>query len=130
MFEQLLPRSEVRGSRTEETAQDWCSASRRWKNSASRVVQVADDSQSNHVEPNRQEQHRRRLELRGTQWLAHGHVSRLTGQSIVASIETGQLEHGHETVLELVGQLLLQGRRANLASGAAGLFVLTGERLR
>ena len=90
----------VRGSRTEETAQDWC----RWKNSASGVVQVADGSQSNHVEPNRQEQHRRRLELRGTQWLAHGYVSRLTGQSIVASIETGQLEHGHETVLELVGQ--------------------------
>ena len=49
--------------------------------------------------------------------------SQLSRQSIVASIETGQLEHDNATVEELVGQLLVQERRENLNSGAAGLFV-------
>ena len=34
----------------------------------------------------------------------------------------GQLEHENETAEELVGQLLMQERRANLDSGATGLF--------
>ena len=64
--------------------------------------QVADDSQTDHHERSRQGQHCRRLELRGTWWLAHGYVFRLSRQSIFASIETGQLEHENKTVEELV----------------------------
>ena len=37
----------------------------------------------------------------------------------------GQLEHESETVEELVENLLAQRPRANLESGAAGLFVLS-----
>ena len=92
-----------------------------------RERQVADDCQTNHDERSRGEQHCRRLELRGTHWLAHGYVSRLSGHPINASIETGQMEHDHETVVELSRKLQVQGRRANLDSGAAGLFVLIGE---
>ena len=45
--------------------------------------------------------------------------------SLLVSIEKGQLEHGNETLEELVGQLLVQGRRANLDSGAGGLLVFS-----
>ena len=64
------------------------------------------------------------------QWLAHGFVSWLSCQSIIASIKTGQLEHGNETVEELIGQLLVQWRRTNLDSSAAEQVVPTTERLR
>ena len=43
----------------------------------------------------------------------------------VVSVETGKPKHGNETLEELVGQLLMKWRRANLDSGAAGFFVLS-----
>ena len=41
------------------------------------------------------------------------------------SVGTGKPKHGNETLEELVGQLLMKWRRANLDSGAAGCFVLS-----
>ena len=99
---------------------DWCSASCRWKNSINFNCQVADDSQTNDDERSRQGRR-----LRGTRWLAHGYVSPLSRQPVVASVGTGKLEYGNETEKDLVGQLLMKWLRAKLDSGAAGSFVFS-----
>ena len=53
----------------------------------------------------------RRLEFRGNTMAGTCYMFWLPGQLIVASIETGKLEHENETVEELVGQLLVQRGR-------------------
>ena len=47
---------------------------------------------------------------------------RLSRRPLAAIIETGKLEHGTETVEELVGQPLVKWRRAELDSSAAGML--------
>ena len=112
----------------EYTVQDLCSASRRRKTSGTPSTSIS--RLQNHDERSCQNTAAVDQRLCGTQWLAHGHVSQLSGQPIVANIVTVKLEHGKATLEELVGQLLLHWHRAMLDAAAAGLFVLTGERLR